>query len=156
MNKMSSGDMTEFEACFTFACPKFLSAIPPSLEEPPTAAGEALHKEPLRLQMKVFMDEVKQQMLLPTVRSYLKLYTSMPLEKLADYMSITVDELEGHLGARGRLPVRVRSGLLHRQEHDPHRRHEGGPQVRRLLHPANPQVRGAAPHSQETEDVESM
>ena len=81
--------MTEFEACFTFACPKFLSAIPPSLEEPPTAAGEALHKEPLRLQMKVFMDEVKQQMLLPTVRSYLKLYTSMPLEKLADYMSIT-------------------------------------------------------------------
>lgn len=67
------------------------------MEEPPTAAGEALHKEPLRLQMKVFMDEVKQQMLLPTVRSYLKLYTSMPLEKLADYMSITVDELEMHL-----------------------------------------------------------
>merc|ERR1711878_232192 len=32
MNKMSSGDLTEFEACFTFACPKFLSAIPPSLE----------------------------------------------------------------------------------------------------------------------------
>ena len=91
------GDLTEFEACFTFACPKFLSAIPPSLEEPPSAAGEALHKEPLRLQMKVFMDEVKQQMLLPTVRSYLKLYTSMPLEKLADYMSITVDELEMHL-----------------------------------------------------------
>ena len=86
--------MTEFEACYTFACPKFLSAIPPSLEEAPSAAGEALHKEPLRLQMKVFMDEVKQQMLLPTVRSYLKLYTSMPLEKLADYMSITVDELE--------------------------------------------------------------
>merc|ERR1719384_1785630 len=97
MNKMSSGDLTEFEACYTFACPKFLSAIPPSLEEAPTAAGEALHKEPLRLQMKVFMDEVKQQMLLPTVRSYLKLYTSMPLEKLADYMSITVDELEMHL-----------------------------------------------------------
>jgi len=97
MNKMSSGDVTEFEACFTFACPKFLSAIPPSLEEPPSAAGEALHKEPLRLQMKVFMDEVKQQMLLPTVRSYLKLYTSMPLEKLADYMGITVDELEMHL-----------------------------------------------------------
>jgi len=97
MNKMSSGDVAEFEACFTFACPKFLSAIPPSLEEPPSAAGEALHKEPLRLQMKVFMDEVKQQMLLPTVRSYLKLYTSMPLEKLADYMGITVDELEMHL-----------------------------------------------------------
>lgn len=43
------------------------------------------------------MDEVKQQTLLPTVRSYLKLYTSMPLDKLANYMNITVDELETHL-----------------------------------------------------------
>ena len=62
--------------------------------------------------------------------------------------------VEGHLGARGRVPVRVGSGLLHRQEHDPHRRHEGGPQVRRLLHPANSQVRGTAPHSESNEDVE--
>ncbi len=36
-------------------------------------------------------------MLLPTVRSYLKLYTSMPLDKLAKYMNIDVDELETHL-----------------------------------------------------------
>ena len=30
-------------------------------------------------------------------RSYLKLYTSMPLEKLANYMNTTVDELECNL-----------------------------------------------------------
>ena len=40
------------------------------------------------------MDEVKQQMLLPTIRSYLKLYTSMPLDKLAAYLDKSVDELE--------------------------------------------------------------
>ena len=31
------------------------------------------------------------------IRSYLKLYTSMPLEKLAKYMSTDVDELESSL-----------------------------------------------------------
>ena len=41
--------------------------------------------------------QVGQQMLLPTVRSYLKLYMSMPMDKLANYMEINVDELETHL-----------------------------------------------------------
>lgn len=100
MNKMQTGDLAEFEASFTFACPKFLSPVPPSIE---VGAGQTpesvamVHKEPLKLQLKVFMDEVKQQMLLPTIRSYLKLYTSMPLEKLAKYMNTTVDELENQL-----------------------------------------------------------
>ena len=48
------------------------------------------------------MDEVKQQMILPTIRSYLKLYTSMPMDKLAKYMctdteNCTVDALESNL-----------------------------------------------------------
>ena len=48
------------------------------------------------------MDEVRQQMILPTIRSYLKLYTSMPMDKLAKYMCTpnevcTVDALESNL-----------------------------------------------------------
>ena len=44
------------------------------------------------------MDEVRQQTLLPTIRSYLKLYTSMPMDKLAKYMNdTTVDALESNL-----------------------------------------------------------
>ena len=35
--------------------------------------------------------------------------------------------------------------LLHRRRHDPHRRHEGGAAVRRLLHPADPQAGGPQP-----------
>jgi translation initiation factor 3 subunit L len=33
MNKMSQGDMSEFEATFSHACPKFLSPVPPSLDQ---------------------------------------------------------------------------------------------------------------------------
>merc|ERR1712238_650342 len=96
-DKMQAGDHAEFEACFTFACPKFLSPVPPPIEGSEKDAAGMVHKEPLKLQMKVFLDEVKQQTLLPTIRSYLKLYTSMPLDKLADYLDISVDDLEKHL-----------------------------------------------------------
>lgn len=33
------------------------------------------------------MDEVQQQRMLPTIRSYLKLYTTLPLNKLATFMA---------------------------------------------------------------------
>ena len=36
-------------------------------------------------------------MLLPSVRSYLKLYTSMPIDKLANFMNTSVDQLESNL-----------------------------------------------------------
>lgn len=38
------------------------------------------------------MDEVHQQMELPTIRSYLKLYTTLPLIKLASFMEQNKDE----------------------------------------------------------------
>ncbi|CAH1398849.1 unnamed protein product [Nezara viridula] len=83
MYKMQYGDLTEFENCFLFACPKFLSPSPP----PTDALPDDYTKEPMRHQTQVFMDEVKQQKMLPTIRSYLKLYTTLPLSKLATFMS---------------------------------------------------------------------
>ena len=68
MNKMSACDLSEFEACFTFACPKFLSPVPPSFDLAYGTEYSNLHTEPLRLQLNVFIGEVKQQMLLPTIR----------------------------------------------------------------------------------------
>ena len=32
MNKMQRGELAEFETCFTFSCPKFLSPVPPAYE----------------------------------------------------------------------------------------------------------------------------
>jgi len=96
MNKMQRGELPEFEACFTFSCPKFLSPMPPNYEDNLTNS-EIHHKEPLRLQLKVFMEEVQQQLMLPTIRSYLKLYTTMPLDKMAGFMDMPTEEFRNHL-----------------------------------------------------------
>jgi len=97
MNKMLRGELPEFEACFTFACPKFLSPVPPNYDDANSFDGDSLHKEPLRLQLQVFMQEVQQQLMLPTIRSYLKLYTTMPLDKMAGFMEMPPEEFRNHL-----------------------------------------------------------
>ena len=43
------------------------------------------------------MEEVQQQLMLPTIRSYLKLYTTMPLDKMAGFMEMPVEEFRNHL-----------------------------------------------------------
>jgi len=95
INKMQRGELSEFEACFTFACPKFLSPVPPTLDV--LSSEMETHREPLRLQLKVFMEEVQQQLMLPTIRSYLKLYTTMPLDKMAGFMDMPSEEFRNHL-----------------------------------------------------------
>ena len=75
--------LQEFENCFLFACPKFLSPVPPSLEN---GATPDPNQEPLYIQKTIFLQEVAQQIYLPTVRSFLKLYTTMPISKLAAFM----------------------------------------------------------------------
>jgi len=98
MNKMQRGDIAEFEASFSFSCPKFLSPVPPQYDQVGVGFdSDERHKEPLRLQMKVFMEEVRQQLMLPTIRSYLKLYTTMPLEKIAGFMEMAPEEFRNHL-----------------------------------------------------------
>ena len=42
-------------------------------------------------------------------------------------------------------------GFLHRRWHDPHRRHQGGATLRRLLHPTDPQVWGDQPLPEDSE-----
>ena len=75
-------DMTEFETSFQYSCPKFLSPVPPNYDMP----NVAYHKLPFVQQQKVFMEEVMEQQLIPTIRSYLKLYTTLPITKLATLM----------------------------------------------------------------------
>ena len=53
MNKMQAGDLSEFEASFTFACPKFLSPVPPPIDGIAADQSGMVHKEPLKLQLKV-------------------------------------------------------------------------------------------------------
>ena len=57
----------------------------------------SVFQEPLRLQLKVFMEEVQQQKVLPTIRSYLKLYTTMPLDKMAGFMELQPEDFRDNL-----------------------------------------------------------
>ena len=45
-------------------------------------------QEPYRLQLKIFLNEIRQSLQLPLIRSYLKLYSTMPIEKLAQFCEI--------------------------------------------------------------------
>ncbi|XP_022317816.2 eukaryotic translation initiation factor 3 subunit L-like [Crassostrea virginica] len=93
MLRMQKGDIEEFQNSFSFACPKFLSPVPPNYD----AVAAINHKEPFLLQLRVFIEEVTQQIVLPTIRSFLKLYTTLPLSKLAIFMDMSEDELKTHL-----------------------------------------------------------
>ncbi|XP_054273441.1 eukaryotic translation initiation factor 3 subunit L-like [Macrosteles quadrilineatus] len=93
MYKMQYGDLVEFEACFTFACPKFLSPAPPMHPQ------DDYVKEAMEHQKQVFMDEVRQQKMIPTIRSYLKLYTTLPLSKLASFMDGQTADIDKNVQA---------------------------------------------------------
>ncbi|KAH9491887.1 Eukaryotic translation initiation factor 3 subunit L [Bulinus truncatus] len=90
MNRMQKGEKQEFEASFSFACPKFLSPVPPNYD---LEGSATMFKEPYQLQLLVFKEEVDQQISIPTIRSYLKLYTTMPISKLAAFMDMSEEEL---------------------------------------------------------------
>ena len=57
MYKMHKGDLAEFEASFTIGCPKFLAPVPPLFDVLVLEDTQA-HLEPLRTQVRVFLDEV--------------------------------------------------------------------------------------------------
>jgi translation initiation factor 3 subunit L len=76
-----------FEELFRSACPKFISPTPPDFENP------AANVDPVDHHLAIFMDEVKINMNSPTLRSYLKLYTTMDLKKLAGFLEMDPEKL---------------------------------------------------------------
>ncbi|XP_071813635.1 eukaryotic translation initiation factor 3 subunit L-like isoform X1 [Apostichopus japonicus] len=93
IQRMEKGEPQAFDDAFSYACPRFLSPVPPNYSDP----NFDLHKEPFALQVKVFMEEVEQQIMIPTIRSFLKLYTTMPISKLSTFLDMSEDEFKMHL-----------------------------------------------------------
>ncbi|GAB2215772.1 hypothetical protein Droror1_Dr00020171 [Drosera rotundifolia] len=75
-----------YDELFSYACPKFITPSAPDYDEPLVNYNQDAY----RLQLKLFLYEVKQQQLLVGVRTFLKVYSSISLAKLASY--IEVDE----------------------------------------------------------------
>ncbi|KAJ3116687.1 Eukaryotic translation initiation factor 3 subunit L [Phlyctochytrium bullatum] len=92
LQKEGDESLAVFEELFTFACPKFISPVPPSYEE-----GQNQAQAPTQLQLRIFLDEVRQQLLVPTIRSYLKLYSTLRISKLASFLDKTPEELRTEL-----------------------------------------------------------
>mmetsp|Transcript_15454 Transcript_15454/g.21320 ORF Transcript_15454/g.21320 Transcript_15454/m.21320 type:complete len:522 (-) Transcript_15454:322-1887(-) len=84
MVKMASGDLLLFDELYTYACPKFITPCPPNFED----ASCNYNQDAFRLQLNLFLDEVRPQTLLPTVRSFLKLYTTISIRKLATFLDL--------------------------------------------------------------------
>lgn len=70
-----------FEDKFNFGCPKFI--IPGTLDE----AEEKSVNEAHQVQLKRFINEVREMKMVPTITSYLKLYTAISVDKLAKFCS---------------------------------------------------------------------
>jgi len=89
LTKMQDGDVKIFEEVFNFACPKFVSPTQPPIVPPHTNT----HLEATFRQWRVFEEELDIQAKIPGTRRYLKLYTTMPLSKLAGFMEVSDSEL---------------------------------------------------------------
>lgn len=96
--KLQRGDVAEFEKQFQFVCPKFVSAVPATFDADGNYIESAVPKhEPVKQQLSIFMEEVTQQLPLLVIRTYLKLYQTMSVEKLAGFLDVDREKLEESL-----------------------------------------------------------
>jgi len=77
------------EIAFTYGCPKFVSPALPNYDEDILLNVATL---PSTLQRKLFMKELNQETPLPLIRSYLKLYTTIDITKLANLLETKHDK----------------------------------------------------------------
>jgi len=92
MQRIQRGEVQVLEELFSYACPKFINPATPNYDD-----DMNYHHVALKLQLKIFTNEVQQLSLLPTIRSYLKLYTSIGIDKLAEFLEMDTEELRTHL-----------------------------------------------------------
>lgn len=79
-----------FEELFLYACPKFISANPPPYHDASLLstylATPSPSLEPAQHHLSLFLSDVRGQLAVPTLRSFLKLYTSLDAKKLAGFL----------------------------------------------------------------------
>lgn len=94
-----------FEELFLYACPKFINANTPpyddpvalqALLDPPSpidAPADAMLLEPSQRHLSLFLADVSALAQVPTLRSFLKLYTSLGAPKLANFLDADEEEM---------------------------------------------------------------
>jgi translation initiation factor 3 subunit L len=98
-----------FEDLFRNSCPKFISPTPPDFDNP------EINVDPIEHHLSIFMEDVKNNMWSSTLKSYLKLYTTMDLRKLAGFLEAEPEKLRTWLLVNKQRSRQVRwseNGLL--------------------------------------------
>ena len=93
--RYSDEGLPAFEELFLYACPKFISANPPPYDdqEQLAAYAEDPPPEPAQRHLALFLADVRAQAAVPTLRSFLKLYTSLDAAKLAGFLDADEEEM---------------------------------------------------------------
>ena len=101
MAKMASRSQEDslpaFEELFLYACPKFMNANPPPYDDPVALSlllsAEAPPLDPAHRHLALFLSDVRAQSPVPTLRSFLKLYTSLDASKLANFLDVDEEDM---------------------------------------------------------------
>ena len=134
--KMSRGGedaLAAFEELFLYACPKFIAANPPPYDDPAAlqnllappspadseAADPTSHPDATHRHLQLFLSDAAAQSQVPTLRSFLKLYTSLGAKKLANFLDADEEEMVQEMmvvkqasRSISRVPGAENSGLL--------------------------------------------
>jgi len=101
----SSDAVAAFEELFIYACPKFVTANGPSYEDGDAidrliaASGDSdsvqanVQGDCTRRHLDLFLADVAAQQPVPTLRSFLKLYTSLGTKKLSNFLDADEEDL---------------------------------------------------------------
>lgn len=120
--------LSAFEELFLYACPKFITANPPPYEDPNAlnailAASSSTDApsgfDSTQRHLNLFLADVAAQLPVPTLRSFLKLYTSLDAKKLANFLDVDEEEMVQEMmvmkqasKSLSRVPGTENTGLL--------------------------------------------
>jgi len=88
LQRLQKGEISAFEDVYSHSCPKFISPCVPNF-----ASDINLDQEPQKLQLKIFLHDIKQREKLPEIYSYLKMCTAINTTKLAAFLKTDDDSL---------------------------------------------------------------
>lgn len=92
LERMKRGDAAAFEEVLSAAAPKFLTVSAPNYD-----AGVDVHTAALAMQLSLFLLEVKQRSHINELHSYLKLFTTLSLSKLAVFLNLDEESTQALL-----------------------------------------------------------
>jgi len=80
-----------FEKLFRENCPRFITPTPPDFDRP------GINVDPTEHHTSIFLQDVKNALFIPVLKSYLKLYTTMDLRKLSSFLDTDPEKLRTYL-----------------------------------------------------------